>query len=101
PKLSGDAAAILKSHLWPGNVRELRHVLERAVIGQQGGTIEVIDLPLEQPQNIDNTFGSPGPTRPTLEELERRYLAIVLEDVKGNQTEAAAILGISRKALWE
>ena len=46
-------------------------------------------------------FGSPGPARPTLAELERRYLAIILKDVKGNQTEAAAILGISRKALWE
>ncbi|MSO56446.1 MAG: sigma-54-dependent Fis family transcriptional regulator [Acidobacteria bacterium] len=37
PTLSGDAAAALKSHLWPGNVRELRHVLERAVIGPDGG----------------------------------------------------------------
>lgn len=58
-------------------------------------------MPLEQPQDIDSMFGSPGPARPTLAELERRYLAIILKDVKGNQTEAAAILGISRKALWE
>ena len=39
--------------------------------------------------------------RPTLEDVERRYIAATLRDVRGNQTEAARILGISRKALWE
>jgi len=82
-------------------VRELRHVLERSVIGNTTGTIEVDELPLEKPQDLDSAFGAPGVNRPTLEEVERRYLEIVLRDVKGNQTAAAAILGISRKALWE
>jgi DNA-binding NtrC family response regulator len=101
PKLSEDAIAALKAYPWPGNVRELRHVLERSVIGNTTGTIEVDELPLEKPQDLDSAFGTPGVSRPTLEEVERRYLEIVLRDVKGNQTEAAAILGISRKALWE
>jgi DNA-binding NtrC family response regulator len=100
PKLSADAIAALKAYPWPGNVRELRHVLERSVIANTTGTIQADELSLD-PQELDAAFGQPGPTRPTLEELERRYLAIVLRDVKGNQTEAAAILGISRKALWE
>jgi DNA-binding NtrC family response regulator len=39
--------------------------------------------------------------RPTLEEVELRYIASTLQHVRGNQTEAARILGISRKALWE
>ena len=101
PKLSVDAVAALKAYPWPGNVRELRHVLERSVIGNTTGTIEVDELPLEQPHDLDSAFGTPGVSRPTLDEVERRYLEIVLRDVKGNQTEAAAILGISRKALWE
>jgi DNA-binding NtrC family response regulator len=101
PKLSVEAIAALKAYPWPGNVRELRHVLERSVIGNTTGTIEVDELPLEQPHDLDSAFGAAGVTRPTLEEVERRYLEIVLRDVKGNQTEAAAILGISRKALWE
>jgi DNA-binding NtrC family response regulator len=101
PKLSVEAIAALKAYPWPGNVRELRHVLERSVIGNTTGTIEVDELPLEQQHDLDSAFGAPGVSRPTLEEVERRYLEIVLRDVKGNQTEAAAILGISRKALWE
>ena len=101
PKLSVEAISALKAYPWPGNVRELRHVLERSVIGNTTGTIEVDELPLEQPHDLDSAFGAAGVTRPTLEEVERRYLEIVLRDVKGNQTEAAAILGISRKALWE
>jgi len=39
--------------------------------------------------------------QPTLDEMERRYVAATLRAVHGNQTEAAARLGISRKALWE
>lgn len=101
PKLSADAIAALKAHAWPGNVRELRHVLERAVIENTTGTIERDELPLELPRDTDSTFGQPGANRPSLEELERRYLDIILREVKGNQTQAAAILGISRKALWE
>ncbi len=39
------------------------------------------------------------PPMPTF--LERRYVALVLTKMRGNQSRAAAVLGISRKALWE
>lgn len=39
--------------------------------------------------------------RPTLDDVERRYIAATLRHVRDNQTEAAHLLGISRKALWE
>jgi DNA-binding NtrC family response regulator len=39
--------------------------------------------------------------RPTLAEVERRYIAATLQHARGNQTRAAELLGISRKALWE
>ena len=42
-----------------------------------------------------------GGQAPTLDELERRYVEIVLRQTRDNQGEAARILGISRKALWE
>ena len=42
-----------------------------------------------------------SPARPTLEGIERQYIEFVLREVRGRQTRAAAILGISRKALWE
>ena len=39
--------------------------------------------------------------RPSLKEVEQAYIRYVLEQVQGSQTRAAAVLGISRKALWE
>ena len=39
--------------------------------------------------------------RPSLRDVEQEYIRYVLEQVSGSQTRAAAILGISRKALWE
>lgn len=101
PKLSREAAAALKAHAWPGNVRELRHLLERAVIASSGDRLAAEDLPFDQPRDVESTFGRRGAARPSLEELERRYIEIILKEAKGSQTEAAAILGISRKALWE
>jgi len=60
-----------------------------------------VDLPIEVLEQHD-TFDGPDPLpRPTLEEVERRYIQLILRHTKGNQTEAARILGISRKALWE
>jgi DNA-binding protein Fis len=38
---------------------------------------------------------------PTLKEIEEAYIRHVLERLEGNQTRAAAALGISRKSLWE
>jgi DNA-binding protein Fis len=38
---------------------------------------------------------------PSLKDVEQEYIRYVLERVSGSQTRAAAILGISRKALWE
>ena len=100
PELSAAAEERLKSHPWPGNVRELRHVLERAVIAADGDRIDAAGLPIEHADDPKAMFGTPQ-RRPTIEDLERQYITLVLSEVKGNQTDAAAILGISRKALWE
>ena len=101
PVLTKEAAAALQAHPWPGNVRQLRHVLDRAVISVSGDRLDVSELPLEVFDDANAYFGSAEASRPTLEEVERRYIALVLRQVRGNQTRAAAILGISRKALWE
>ena len=99
PVFSRDAADALRDYAWPGNVRELRHVIELACQTARH-TVTLTDLPdevLATPAPADN-----GPARyPTLDEMERRYVAATLRAVGGNQTEAAARLGISRKALWE
>ncbi len=100
PRLAPDALAALAGYTWPGNVRELGHVLERAVLNTDGPVLTAADLPssIVSPEAV-----AAGATseRPTLDALERRYVAFVLKEMRGNQSRAAEVLGISRKALWE
>ncbi len=95
-----DTAEALKGYSWPGNVRELRSVIERAVLYTTGEVVPSSALPphiLEQPA----TLWAGRDRRPSLKDIEREYIKYVLDQVAGSQTRAAAILGISRKALWE
>lgn len=95
-----ETAELLKGYLWPGNVRELRSVVERAAILTATGEVAPAALPpqvLEQPA----TLWAGRDRRPTLKDVELAYIRYVLDAVKGNQTRAAEVLGISRKALWE
>jgi len=101
PAVSPDAMAALRDYAWPGNVRELRHVVERAFEAAGVGDIRLEHLPGEVLESAATVSDQPPARRPTLEEVERRYIASTLQQVRGNQTEAARILGISRKALWE
>ena len=101
PTLSASAARALADYSWPGNVRELRYALERALQETEAGTIELKHLSVEI---LDAPALDPDPAmtkRPTLDDVERRYIAATLRHVRDNQTEAARVLGISRKALWE
>jgi len=101
PSITRDAAAALRDYAWPGNVRELRHVVERAFETAGGRAIALDDLPtdiLEAPALTPNAVLA---RRPTLDDVERRYITATLRHARGNQTEAARLLGISRKALWE
>ncbi len=100
PVLSRGAMALLGRHDWPGNVRELRHVLERAVMASDHGDIDAGDL-AELTPSPERVANGESAERPTLDDLERRYIVFVLRETRGNQSRAASVLGISRKALWE
>ena len=101
PDIAPDAEDALMRYRWSGNVRELQHVLERVLVGGVGDTIRVADLPLDLLESDEAYMAPAVAARPTLEQVERRYIEITLQYAKGNQTRAAALLGISRKALWE
>jgi DNA-binding NtrC family response regulator len=92
-KFSSAAMRALEQYAFPGNVRELRNILERAVVYGAGGELLVEDLPA-------HVAGSAS-RKQTLEQLERAYIAEVLESTRGKKSQAAAILGISRKTLLE
>jgi two-component system, NtrC family, response regulator HydG len=95
-----EALAALCGYRWPGNVRELRSSVERAVLLAGGERVLLRDLPagiLAQP----TTLWEGRERKPSLRDVERDYIRYVLEQTGGSQTQAAEILGISRKALWQ
>src|SRR5204863_9945474 len=87
-------------HSGAANVRDLEAVLERAVVSSPNAVLRAADLPIDR-SDERTRLDADSADRPTLGELERRYILRVLAEVRGSQTKAAAILGISRKALWE
>lgn len=101
-RLAPDALAALVGYAFPGNVRELRNILERSVVGiQRGGEDSQILITLEDlPRNVRSATAGPR-SKLTLEELERDYIAEILDYTRGKKSKAADILGITRKTLLE
>ena len=116
-QLGADATAVLERYQWPGNVRELRNVMERATLLGADGVVSARDLPLggevggaarPAPHVAMEPAREPLPpfvasgvsTGMTLEELERRHVASVLDQTNWHQGRAADILGISPKTLY-
>jgi two-component system response regulator HydG len=96
---------LLKYH-WPGNVRELENVVERAVILSPGEYITEKDLPLNLSANSKtfpgedkNSFDKHDETG-SLDEVEKSAIATALEKTGGNKSEAARLLGITRRTLY-
>lgn len=85
---------------WEGNVRELENVIERAVVLCQGDLIDADDIPASDAANSESFFGSATTDFPTVENLEKRYIKLVLEKTGGRKDKAAQILGINRRTLY-
>jgi DNA-binding NtrC family response regulator len=101
--ISPEARALLQAHDWPGNVRELENVIARALALNPSGVVVPADLPEGlRTGAAEPVRGLPLPKdfRPTLDELGRRYAALVLAECSGNKTRAAELLGIDRKTLY-
>jgi DNA-binding NtrC family response regulator len=103
--VTDEVMELFESHPWPGNVRELRNVIERAVLFCKGERITVDDLP-----GSLRGEGGDWPLRPSapvrslhqaVEEAEVEAIKTALATTQGRRAEAAELLGISRKTLWE
>ncbi|EYF04969.1 sigma-54-dependent transcriptional regulator [Chondromyces apiculatus] len=101
--LSAAAAERLVAYSWPGNVRELSNCMERAVALARYEQIAVEDLPQKiqryQTRDVVPVTEDPAELLP-MDEVERRYIARVLEAVQGNKTLAAKVLGFDRATLY-
>jgi len=101
--LSAPVAEKLLAYSWPGNIRELQNCIERAVALTAFDQISIDDLPEKirdhQPARLVVDTQNPAELLP-LEEIERRYIAKVLEAVGGNKTLAASVLGLDRRTLY-
>ena len=98
-EISKEAMAVLMSHAWPGNVRELENVIERAVTLGHGPAVLSTDLPTHLAGGA-NPLERALTREATLEDLERDYIAMILQRTKGHQIRAATILGIDRRTLY-
>ncbi len=99
-QVSPDAMDVLERYAWPGNARELENVIERALILCDGSTVQPDHLPMGVRLGPALDGGEPQRGRPTLDEVERRYIRQVLEECKGHRQNAARILGISERNLY-
>jgi DNA-binding NtrC family response regulator len=102
PALHASPAVIeaLMDYDFPGNVRELENLIERGTAIATGDTIETAHLPPDLRRHTAFTCEKENGRIPTLEEQERKYIRWVLNEVGGNQTAAAQMLGINRSSLW-
>jgi DNA-binding NtrC family response regulator len=98
--LTPAAVEALASYHWPGNVRELENMIERLVVFSRGSRIDVGDLPPTVTPRAPVLEKRLFDDLPTLEEIERRYLLHVLEQVGHNRTRAAEVMGIDRRTLY-
>jgi len=96
-----EAERLMVGYQWPGNVRELRNLIERLVILGTSELIEPQHLPVQfatqvRPAAVPES-SSDEPR--TLAEVERAYIAQIMQRVESNKSKAAKILGISRQTL--
>jgi two-component system NtrC family response regulator len=96
--VSREAMDLLMRHEYPGNVRELENLIERAVVMARGDLLTTDDLPaaLRIPSSAPP---APNALPDMVEALEREAIARALQDAGGNQSRAAAALGLTERHL--
>jgi len=107
PELGAEALDAIEQYNWPGNVRELRNVIERAMLLTPGTVVAAESLALSQsamgaqPQ-LASPIGDPEESTnggSTLDDAEWQLITGALRQAKGNASEAARALGVTRMAL--
>ncbi len=102
---SDEVLGVFDAYPWPGNVRELRNVVERAVLFCRGPRVGMDELPASlrsTPGEVRRPAASEVRTlQQAVERAEIDAIEVALASTQGRRTDAAELLGISRKTLWE
>ena len=100
PRLTAEALEVLVRHSWPGNVRELENVTQRAIQFCDGAVITPDHLMVGETLGGSERPGVNGqPGYAPLREKMDAYIREVLEHTDGNISQAARILGVTRRTL--
>ena len=117
PTLSREVEEALLEYSWPGNIRELENAIERAIVLSDSHQIDFHDLPTEIIRSRKESLGggrdagtvengleeeveSDAPLL-SLEEMERLQIIRTLKQTHGHREQAAKILGINRRTLYQ
>lgn len=99
--LSQESERAITDYPWPGNVRELEHCLERASILSLSRLISPEHLFEGDAISLATNELPRMPLSDHLQDCERMYIRRALKECGGRIADTAAMLGISRKNLWE
>jgi two-component system response regulator AtoC len=91
--LSPEVIEFMLNYSWPGNVRELENMIEHGVILSAGNAVTMAELP-------QDTIHLLPTEEKTIEAVTKNHILNVLEETKGNISEAAKILGVQRMTLY-
>jgi len=101
-KVNPEAMRNMVAYDWPGNIRELKNVVERAIIlSRESSEIRPAHLgqctsSMSQGHAINIAFDH----EPTLDEIQRSYLAMVMQRHAGHRSQVAQTLGISERNVY-
>lgn len=98
--ISAEALDLLYRYPFPGNVRELQNAIERAFAFSSDDTLSVDDFPQRIVEKSDTSQLAATSAWPTLDEYQSQYIRKVLEHTDGNKSQAAQILGVTRRTLY-
>ena len=102
-KIEPKVVDIMTKYDWPGNIRQLENIIESIIVISKGNEISQDDLPdyfWEKSSSENMVINSPCDKLLTLEEIEEIAIRNTLKSVDGNITEAAKILGVTRRTIY-